>query len=349
MKIHKLNKTNLIFLFLIWFGITLWTIFQYDGSFFSLSYGHPLQTIDNFSNDKINKGNSVAGQFTAKRDNLGTVNINFTLGQRVAYAKEDRLIFRIKEVGSQKWYYENIYRSGIIYDTPFFPFGFPIIENSKNKSFRFELISLKGNEDNAIALRRGFPTFESRYIVNRRDVLADPISFLEFFSAKFLSKILTLEVVYVSFISILPMIIYILWVTLFFEISSKYVERHPKLKKCLLNIEKSYIEDHEVMQESYFFILGASLVLLVLIDLVFIHVRANLIYLIVILMWLRSFKNNKIADLYSGIIALMFLVFSPLLLGIGYHESALKSAAWSLIFFFCSVVFVFINKKFDKK
>ena len=54
----------------------------------------------------------------------------------------ESLIFRIREKNSTDWYYQNKYKTDQINKEIFFPFGFPIIENSQGKVYEIEIESL---------------------------------------------------------------------------------------------------------------------------------------------------------------------------------------------------------------
>ena len=343
------SKLNFLFLFGIWAVVTFWAIMQYDKNFFSLTRTHSHTSVDNFSEDKIYRGNKISGSFVSEYNYLGTVSLNFTYSQRVAFKKEDTLTFKIKEKGASSWYFEAPYRSGIVFDTTFFPFGFPIIENSVGKTYEFELFSYKGNEENALALKRGYPTIESRYLIPRNETTGDLYSFFDFISNKILNKITTLEILFISIIAALPFVIYILWILFLYKHASAYALRHPKIIKLLKKIERTYDGMYSYIRESYYFILGVSLLIAVLLDIFLIHIRTNIIYLVILLMWIRSFRNNKHADLAAIFIALIMLMFCPIFLAANSYVSASKSTAWSLIFFFISVFYVISKKRFQKK
>lgn len=343
------NRINFLFLLCIWAGVTFWAIMQYDKSFFSLTKTHSHELVNNFSEDKILRGNKITGSFISEYDHLGTVSLNFSYSERVAFKKEDTLTFKIRERGSDVWYFEAPYRSGIVFDTTFFPFGFPVIEYSAGKTYEFELFSYKGNEENALSLKKGFPTMESRYLIPRSEATTGVSEFIDFMIKKIFNKATTLEILFISIISFLPLGIFILWILILYKYASLYVSKHPRVKKMLRKIEKTYEGMYSYIRESYYFILGSALLIAVLLDLFLIHIRTNIIYLVILLMWIRAFKNNKYADLISIIISLILLILSPVLLAFNAHESSVKSGAWSLIFFFISVTYILMKRKFDKE
>ena len=219
-KVNKMSMGKRWFLYgvipmlliAVWGVFTLLYITSYDKSFLLLSYNHSKDNFNQLTHNKLLAGNKISGEFTASEDNLGIVSLRFTLFSRVPFKNEDLLAFRIKEKGDTKWYYQSNYRSGIIYDVPLFPFGFPKIADSKGKQYVFELQSLKGNAQNSIALSKREPILISKYETSKQFLLADKKELLYFTLKKF-NALKTTEVLFVSFIFLLPLIIYFLLLT----------------------------------------------------------------------------------------------------------------------------------------
>lgn len=82
------------------------------------------------------KGNKFVGEFISTNDNLGIISIKID-----NYSNENResVSFRMKEVDSKDWYYINNYQIEQSKNHKYFPFGFPNINNSKDKKYRFEV------------------------------------------------------------------------------------------------------------------------------------------------------------------------------------------------------------------
>lgn len=136
-----------------------------------LAVPHESESWEKLNSEKILKNQKVRANFVAYHNNLGIVSVRFkTLGR----ANKDRITFRIKEVNASDWYYENIYKTDQFLDNQQFTFGFPPIQNAKNKTFEFEIISLDGTEKESVALSTTEPTFISKYSLDK----SDPVSFL---------------------------------------------------------------------------------------------------------------------------------------------------------------------------
>ena len=139
-------------LLVLWFGFTVSYIMYLDSSFTLISNTLPSTVFTHLPIGTLEKGEYISGKFVGNNNNLGIISLRFKTFFRPAYENEDHLLFQIKEAGDKKWYYQNTYRVGTIYDVPFFPFGFPIITDSKGKIYEFKVTSLNGNGQNSIAL-----------------------------------------------------------------------------------------------------------------------------------------------------------------------------------------------------
>lgn len=86
----------------------------------------------------------IFSEFRAKHDNLGTVSFKFNVSKS---SSNNRIIFKIKNKNQDHWFYENTYPidPSLQNDRSFFPFGFPIIENSKNQIYQIEISSTDEN------------------------------------------------------------------------------------------------------------------------------------------------------------------------------------------------------------
>jgi len=125
------------------------------------------------------KGEKIVGKFKATEDNLGVMLLKFIkLGNGT-----DTLVLRLKEEGNQAWYYENKYYGELFQENEHYPFGFPSIPNSKNKTYLVEVESTSGKPQNAVALSESKP--QSALVYNYPiGEIRDPISLASFVSKK---------------------------------------------------------------------------------------------------------------------------------------------------------------------
>jgi len=80
--------------------------------------------------------NRFIGEFVSTSDNLGIVSTRI---HNFSNRNYELVNFRIKEINSNDWYYVNNYQIEQSKNRQYFPFGFPIINNSKNKKYQFEI------------------------------------------------------------------------------------------------------------------------------------------------------------------------------------------------------------------
>jgi len=98
-----------------------------------ISYSHSKNNFVSFSTKKLFAGQKATGEFKAQENYLGIVTVSFATFSQVSYVDEDTLLFRIKEAGAKNWYYQNTYKSGLMYAVPVYPFGFPKFPILKGK------------------------------------------------------------------------------------------------------------------------------------------------------------------------------------------------------------------------
>ena len=130
--------------------------------------------------EKILAGQKRGGEFKARADRLGAIKINLDVYSQTEGSIDtyDSLIFRIREKGSDSWYYQSRHNNIIHgsewyanrdygwldHSTVSFPFGFPVISDSRGKTYQMEIESVVGTADKAFVLSRNRPDFISLYL-----------------------------------------------------------------------------------------------------------------------------------------------------------------------------------------
>jgi len=170
--------------------------------------------IKNLNYDLFHKAETFKGEFVAQDNNLGIVAVRFETYIRPPYQYEDQLLFKLREKGAKSWYYQNIYRSGLVYDVPFFPFGFPQISNSKGKAYQFEITTLNTNAINKLSISNRKPILQSKYKYIGKELLHNKSEFIRFLIIKFSNAFKTPDVLFSSFIYLLPLLFYLVWISL---------------------------------------------------------------------------------------------------------------------------------------
>lgn len=340
-KSERNNIKNLIRFFIIplsllflWLGLTILYIITFDTSLSVLSYNHEKEHFSNISYDKLLKGDKISGKFTATEDNLGIVSIRFKTFIRPPYKNEDVLVFRIKEVGAKDWYYENNYRNGLIYDIPFFPFGFPKITHSKEKTYYFEIESLKGDTHNAVALSDRGQVLFSKYQIPKSLILQNEKEMSVFAVKKFISALLTTDVRFSSFIYLLPLLFYLLLISPFGKSQKEKVRRF---------IVKSYVFRfvRDVVSNKLHWII----ILVVLIDIFLVQVINDIVYLVILFLWIAIRQVYSLTSKTTFLFTLSFLLIAPVCLFFKDVQTAEKAAAWAYIFLVAAMIQIFYELK----
>lgn len=325
-------------LLILWFGLTMWYILTIDKSFLVYSIPHDMSAVKNFTQKPLLKGEKVQGEIVSAENGLGIISIRFKSSKRIPYKDEDLLLFRFKEKGSQNWYYQNTYRSGMIYDIPFLPFGFPIIQNSKGKIYQFELESLKGNTKNSVVLDNRSPRVVSKYKQNKAQILAKPSALTEFLLKKFVNSMQIVDVYYSSIVFLLPFIFYVLWGVGYIKLSNK------KKKSFSGSLNKLLSRINNILSQ-YPFILISIPLILICIDVFLLQVLNDLLYIVMAPLWIVICKKYKLDCNYTALFSILLLLVSlPLVRG-GSIFAAEKAASWSFTF----LVTLFIQMILDRK
>lgn len=151
----------------------------------------------------------IEDSFTAKTDNLGTIAIPLdTHGKSVNGA----MVFRVKETSNKNWYYQNTYKANQFQDNAPFPFGFPVIIDSKNKSYTFQIEAIAGKSNNSISLSKVNNFFFSKYKFPKEVLVKNPHALLQFLIVKMntrLSVITSGEISLIIIFGLSPVIYYL--------------------------------------------------------------------------------------------------------------------------------------------
>lgn len=333
MRKNIIKKILIIFsLVLVWVGFTLWYIVIYDESFLILSYSHSNKNFQNITHERLLKGKMLSGEFIAKENNLGIISLRFKKFLRIPYDQEDVLVFRLKKKGETNWYYENEYRSGLTFDVPFLPFGFPLISDSKGKTYYFELESLSGNKINGVSLDKKEPFLVSKYQKEKSEIVKDYKVFLFYVCQKIINSFRSIDVVYSSFVFSLPLLFYI---------SVPFI-----LNRILLKNEYDNLVNTLLSIFYYWVFLFTFLVIIV--DILILHVINDLLYIMIFFLWLLLAKVHNTNMRFSFSFGIIFLLISPITLMNGDVATAEKAAIWAYVLFFigtCQCILDLIKQK----
>ena len=197
-----------ILLLFIWIAVTLYLTLNSDISFTVLSKLHKLNIFKPSTTEDMLSSKVISGEFNAFENNLGMIAIRFNTHNRSA---KNIITFRIKEKGNNNWYFETRINTDQIVDQEIFPFGFPIITNSKNRLYQFQIMILQKGKNNSIALSRNQPVFISRYQFDKNILKKNPLSLAYFSLRKSQAALEDKNRFYLSLSFLTPLIVYILW------------------------------------------------------------------------------------------------------------------------------------------
>lgn len=333
MKIKNNKIIAILFLFLVWLGLTVWYIIIFDESVLVLSYGHSKESFVSRP-EKLLENTKISGSFVAQDENLGIVSLRFEKRRRIPYLQEDIMVFRIKEKNSPTWYYENEYRSGLTYDVPFLPFGFPIISDSKGKTYYFELESLKGNDVNGVVLSEREPILVSKYQKTKAILFNDINKFIDFSYKKFFYSFQTIDIAFSSFVFALPLLFYISWISPLGKLFLEPLFRN--FKKEINSIGEKLLGSRyhifvRILSNVRYYWMIIFLVTILLIDVFFLQIVNDLLYIFVFIFWLYLMKiYNKNAK-FTIIVGLLIILIMPISLNLSNQLIAEQAGGWGFI------------------
>jgi hypothetical protein len=157
----------------------------------------------------ITRGNTVKNTFRADHNNLGTIAMRFDNHKRI---NSDWIKFRIREQDKSTWYYEQKYNTDQFNPDYYFTFGFPVIVNSHNKVYEFEIESIQGSIDNSVSLNRNYNHFLAKYSFPKSLLLKEKQLIIPYIKDRLIAYsgyINTIELIKVLLVSTLPILIWL--------------------------------------------------------------------------------------------------------------------------------------------
>lgn len=157
------------------------------------------------TNRDLLSGDKILQDFTSNYDNLGIVAIRFQTFERI---NDDTLIFRLREKGEPDWSYTANYKTDQFQDRKLFPFGFPIIAESKGKIFQFEIESKFGSESGHVKVDSLLPVVISQYQYDLHNINLISSRGLKYLILKLGNLVGSLSLVYPIIFYLLPLLFY---------------------------------------------------------------------------------------------------------------------------------------------
>jgi len=336
-----------LILLVLWFGLTFLYIIHLDTAFSLLSYNLPKTDFTHLPIGKLQKGNFVSGKFTAREDNLGILSLRFETFFRPAYKNEDSLLFQIKEKNAEGWYYENKYRDGMIYELPFFPFGFPIIPDSRGKIYEFKITSLKGDEYNSVAISNRWQNIAAKYKFNKNEILQSNNSFLQFSFKKFTSSFESIDVLFSSFVYLLPLLFYLMLLSplgKYFEKPISFIgQKFSSFSESAFF--KFLLPSSKASQRFSIVIFDVILLGAVLIDGLYLRLGNDFVYLLVPILWIFVQRYFRFTSRKTFIVGISMLLFPPVFLQFNLGQIAENMAVWAYLFLVAGTIQILLELK----
>lgn len=210
----KLNKKSALFkkitdiviicfLIMFWFWASINITSNYGVT--SLVYEYDKKNYINYKSDQLLKNQYIKASFESKDQNLGIVAVRFNTFNRI---NSDRILFRLREIGSEDWLYTNVYKVDQFQPDKFFTFGFSPIVDSYKRNYEFELISLNGVKGDAVALSNIEPVFITVHSFSRSELLSSSSGLGIFILKKFFNFFNSLSSTITTFVYLMPLLFY---------------------------------------------------------------------------------------------------------------------------------------------
>ena len=162
--------------------------FQSDFNFFSEQFGQSRSVITspNLYGDaktiSLQNNQKILMAIKAEENNLGVITMNISHEKQTKTPSDttSQLMFRIKEQGSSSWYSTTGYDLFRIKDGTHYPFGFPSISNSKDKTYIVELYLSNPKTPDNIILNAADGSVRTVYPVSKTELIKNPVKFASF-------------------------------------------------------------------------------------------------------------------------------------------------------------------------
>jgi peptidoglycan/LPS O-acetylase OafA/YrhL len=189
MNISKGRISAIISIMLGVYLLAVFSAFQSDFNFFSMQVPYSSNVLispkvnANTSTVPINGNSKIIMQFKAKENNLGviTMSIDHKTARNKLVDLDSQLFFRIKEKGSSSWYSQSGYDLYKINGASVHhPFGFPLIVNSKDRTYVVELYLSNPSSGEYVVLDIVKNSMKTVYPINKMQLIRDPVKLMSF-------------------------------------------------------------------------------------------------------------------------------------------------------------------------
>ncbi len=265
------------------------------GVFNLLTSGRESELISTRSGELL-MGDKVFGRFHSLYPDLSIISVRFTNQNRDS---KDTLVFRIKAVGAEKWYYQASYNTDQFQPGMLFPFGFPALTDSANQNYEFQLESLHGATSSGIFLDHTPPAFVTASFFDKDELFKNNFTLLTFFWNKIVNVVRDNNNVVNTFIYFSPLLFFLIYLG---------TEGFSFQTLTLFSILFILLDIFQIQQSSGFFLLAISF------------------------LWGLTLLRHRFESRISAVFALFFFIITPLCILFDAQYYAEKSAVWSYLF-----------------
>lgn len=314
------------FLFLTWVALLVYQAYLIENVFTVVTSEYSRRYLTSFKTGELFQGEKIMGKFVASEDFLGIVGFRFWTFYRL---NDDYMIYRIKEQGQDKWYYENsFYKADQFQPDGYFTFGFPPISDSKGKTYVFEIESLQGRPGIAVGVSKIDPVFISKYKYPKEKVLSSSKEFVLFIFLKLLNLFKKVAFTASSFIYLLPTLIY-------------SVNFFPSYKKFMQKI-KNRMFKIAIFGYTFLFLLHSetlSIVLIIvgtLLDTFFVK-KGDMTVILLLFLWFTAARLFRLKENFFLFGSFCFYALSAIFYYLDKTQISERAGAWALLSLFLVV------------
>ena len=171
----------------------------------SLLFYHDDNVFHTVSSGPIVAGKTIVGEFQAQYANLAMVKLRISTFHRL---NTTHIRFALREKGEDSWLISNTYTVDRFPDGLLYPFGFPVIFDSKGKTYEFVIESPDGTPDNTIGIKTGYHDMATQYVFQKSALLSDRKLLREFVAEKAKSMISDWYILLYMSIFMLPAVVF---------------------------------------------------------------------------------------------------------------------------------------------
>lgn len=274
----------------------------------SLNTNHDSQTLTSAIID-LDSQPIISGEFKAKFQNLNKVSLRLYIPNEF---KRGTIIFRLKKVGQDHWYFENNYYVESVAKNDKATFSFPAIADSRGSNYRFEVEYIGDYASGRIVIKSGDYAYTSSYDFFRNSQLNQKLVYV-FFTSK-VSEVSKIPGIFIYFLmAFTPFFVYLFSAT-------KKIPGFLTILTCVFIIS----------------------------DVITTHLDIDIATVMVALMWILMIIEGRLDYEIPAIISLIPLILLASLDFLGSSAKSSEAASWTYIFLSITVL-GFIQSSLNQK